>query len=735
MPTAWWRPAARRLAPAAVFVLFLAYQWRFADLAGRIPAYGDVLEYLWVIDWFLDGLRSGAGLSLFAPHIFMPEGWSLATFANGPIIFALALPIAALTNAAVAFNVVQLAAFFIGYFGAYRLGRLVAGQGAAILVALLYLLWGGRWLRTAGHLQMLLGSALFPWIILCLERALADRPGRLRWAAVAGLLWGLAITSSLYFIWIGFFLVAAWLAGAALTKRATWRGALLRLVVAGGAAVLLSSPYLYLYWRNTSQTVGYGAGHLNAWSMSFDWLPALFPDHRLQALREFAVRQVNGIRVEGSFSGFGILLLLLALLGVVALWRRRDRGAAGSIIVTVVAGVILGLGLTLQWDAQYVPVPALRPVNEALWELGHRLKPDVFPGADAPPEFAEAIPLPGLLLTALVPTFEGARVTARYLMVAAPALLLLAALGLERLPRAWLRWLVALLLLVEAARIPIAGVPYPPPAHAALTWLAEHPPGPGESALDITSPAPGLLTLGVGGDVLGETFIHGWPIAGGGGSILPAHAAYLLDWLVAHPDPAAAAEFPQLLRDYGIRYVLLHMTNDPAPTLQRLAAGTPELTAQGCYEPAGMPWTWPICILEVTPAALPAVNVHLAEGWSGSEPWGVWALGRESAIGWATTAGGETRFAVEAFPFCVEGLPPNQSVEFVVGDQVVAAHRWDTCDAAPIEVVVPAELVQIGWNEMLLRFGRADRPAEVTGGANPDGRELSVGFSRLERLP
>ena len=141
----------------------------------------------------------------------------------------------------------------------------------------------------------------------------------------------------------------------------------------------------------------------------------------------------------------------------------------------------------------------------------------------------------------------------------------------------------------------------------------------------------------------------------------------------------------------------------------------------------------------MAPAALPAVTVHLARGWSGVEPWGVWALGRESAVGWAATAGRETRFAVEAFPFCVDNQPTGQTVEFVVddrvvGDQVVAAHRWDSCDAAQIEVVVPAELVAIGWNELTLRFGRADRPADVTGGANPDGRELSVGFTRLERI-
>ncbi len=49
---AWWRSAARRLAPGAVFALFLAYQWRIVNLAGAVPGYGDVLENVWAIDWF-----------------------------------------------------------------------------------------------------------------------------------------------------------------------------------------------------------------------------------------------------------------------------------------------------------------------------------------------------------------------------------------------------------------------------------------------------------------------------------------------------------------------------------------------------------------------------------------------------------------------------------------------------------------------------------------------------------
>jgi hypothetical protein len=625
----------------------------------------------------------------------------------------------------------ELVSFFIAYFGTYRLGRLVAGRATAILIALLYLLWGGRWVRTNGHLHILLGSALLPWLILLVERALHAGRNWPRWAIAAGAVWALAISFSLYFIWIGLALVAAWLLGSVLTRRITPKSAILHLLVTGGAALLICAPYLYLYLRSQPDVVGYNVDHLNSWSLSLDWLPALFPVHPVAVLNDLANWQINGVRNEASFSGFGIILLALAALGLSMRGRRPAQW--GGILLSVAAGIILALGMTLQWGGASVSWSALQPLNEALWDVGHALKPDVFPGQNALPPFDTAVPLPGLLLTILVPFFEGARVPARYLLVAAPGVLLLVALGLERLPRWWLKLLIAILLLIEAARWPITGVPFPPSSHPAFGWLADRSLAPGESVLDIAVPVQTIFVPGVGGEVLWASTLHDQPIAGGGGSILPAHTTYLRDWLFTHADPAEAAEFPWLLRGYGIRYLLLHMPPEPSDAVQRLATGTTDLQAHGCFEnSAGLPWDYPICILEVTPYALPAINVFPADNWS-TEEWGMWATGRNSAIRWISTDGEEARLAVEAFPFCIEGVP--QQMDVIVAGQTLASHRWDDCAPWQGEVIVPPELVDVGWNEIDLRFDRADRPVDISDGQNPDVRELSVGFTRFELLP
>jgi len=727
----WWQPAARVLLPVGAFALFMACYWRIYDLSTAIPAYGDAVEYLWVTRWFVGALRDGSGSLLFAPYVFMPGGWSLATFANGIGVFLFMVPVAWLTNEAAAFNVLELAAFFVAYLGMYRLARPAAGRWAAILVALLYLLWGGRWLRAVGHLHILMGSALLPWMAYCLERSLP--PGRRRWGwlAATGLLWALAISFSLYFIWIGLFLVVGWLLGAAWGRRVSFGRAAGQLVAVGLLAVLFCSPYLYLYWRGQTGAVGYDVGHLNGWSLSLNWLPALYPYHPVPFLSELARQQLNGVLNESSVAGFGIVLSILAVVGLVARGRRPESWHSAVAVAAI--GILLALGPTLHWAGDPVRLPALAPLNETFWRAAHALKPDIFPGETPPPEFADGIPLPGLWLTAALPYFEGARVPSRYLLAAAPGILLLVAWGIRRLPKRGLKIAAVVLLLLEAARYPITGVPFPLPPHPAFAALAGLPIAPGESVLDLTLPAPGVLFLGVGGEVLWATTLHEKPIAGGGGSILPAHSAFLRDWFFANPDPTAAADFPTLLRGYDIRYLLLHMPPEPVGSLQRLAAGTPELQSHGCYDPAsGPPWNHPICLIEVLPEPNPTFNVFPAENWGGDEGWGQWAMGRESAVRWAATNRDEARFAVEAFPQCIPGAA--QEMEIVVAGRVLAAHRWDNCDPWRGEIVVPSELINIGWNEIVLRFARADRPTDVTGGANPDTRELSAGFARFEQL-
>ena len=58
-------------------------------------------------------------------------------------------------------------------------------------------------------------------------------------------------------------------------------------------------------------------------------------------------------------------------------------------------------------------------------------------------------------------------------------------------------------------------------------------------------------------------------------------------------------------------------------------------------------------------------------------------------------------------------------------------HHWQACEPWSGEIEIPGDLMRVGWNELALRYDYAARPSEVTQGANPDPRLLSVGFSKL----
>jgi hypothetical protein len=134
-------------------------------------------------------------------------------------------------------------------------------------------------------------------------------------------------------------------------------------------------------------------------------------------------------------------------------------------------------------------------------------------------------------------------------------------------------------------------------------------------------------------------------------------------------------------------------------------------------------------VAEVITPSLP-LNVIRREGWSGEEVWGVWSEGPRSKSQWIATRREDQRLVIEAFPFCVLGR--QQSITIRANGQVVTTHEWKTCDDWQAEVVIPAALVKVGWNDLSFEYGYAVSPAEVTDGENPDPRLLAVGFKRLE---
>ena len=118
--------------------------WRAWDLAHTLPAYDDVLEVLWTIRWYDGALRGQHGFLLY-PLAFYPTGWHVATFAGGPFLFVVLLPLYWLGGAAFAYNVVTLLTFLVSFAGMLKLARLFVPTLAATLAALLFMLTVTWW--------------------------------------------------------------------------------------------------------------------------------------------------------------------------------------------------------------------------------------------------------------------------------------------------------------------------------------------------------------------------------------------------------------------------------------------------------------------------------------------------------------------------------------------------------------------------------------------------------------
>ncbi|MCU0502826.1 MAG: hypothetical protein MUC51_13870, partial [Anaerolineae bacterium] len=732
-----------RLAPWAVFAALLVWGWRGQNLFHDIPTYGDVLELMWGISWYGDALRAGVDPAVY-PLAFYPGGWQLATFGQsvGPALFLAMLPLHWIAGAAFAYQVAVLLTFVLAFGGTLALAGRFMGRLGATVVALLYTFWGFRWFQTLGHLNFLLGSACLPWMVWALERFLQKSSASIRahtctgaeaqhgrkwsrpilWLFLVGVAWAAAIAGSMYFIWIGGILLAGWLLGRRLGKQINWRTALIGFAIPAAVALLLSLPALLAYWR-ASSAIGAGSHDLtevNFWGASLNSLPLPYIFSSL--LGSFATSIYRGITYEQATTNLGLVAAVTAIGGMLVASAAANRRRWLPVLILTPVALILSLGLTLKWDNQALQWEALRPLNTVLWQLGHLLKPDVFAEAQPPAPFDAAIPLPGMLLAAVVPLFERARVFARYILIAALGVFLLSGLAVTRVRWGWARWLLAAVLIFEVIPPSLGRAPFPPPPHPAFEWLKSQPDG---AVADVLAAHPGTLVLINRGETVWATRVHGKPAIAGASSVWPATTTFMNEWLATHPHAFTGPTAVPLLRSFGTRYLLLHMTSDWEKEILEEARQNPELKFIRCFEPPAGPgaWYYPICAFELQPPVNANVNLAPVEGWSGQEDWGVWAVGPESRASFVAMTQRPHRLVLEAFPNCIPGRTQALTVE--VNGTRLAEHTWANCDPWAAAFTIPASLVRLGGNDVVIR------PAYAVAPPDGDTRPLSVGFSKL----
>lgn len=712
-----------RWGPWLLFAALLRYAWPINPFT-TLQGYGDILEYIWGLEWYWTTLTSHTGSPLYTPNIFYPGGWHTATQSLTPSLFLAGLPLRALAGPAFAHNALVMLGYAVAFAGAQRFARLYTSLWPATVAALVYAFMPARVLQGIGHLHTFGVTAFLPWLLLGLERLRRDETGGWRGPVVAGLAWGAMINCGLYGVFIGALGLTLW--GRDLLKPRRWGQTL----VIGGVALLVGGPVIWLYYSAVRED---GIHALSLWdpqhwaaSLNSLTIPSVY--HEWPVVRQFARSLYQGRVDEAVGSNFGLVTLVLAAVG---LWRARTTPGRLNLVLLTAVSFVAALGLWLKWDGQEVVVPWLAPLNAWLWSIGHQFKPALFPTPTPPPEYANGIPLPGLVLTVLVPFWESARTTTRHAYVGGLSLVVLAAIGLRTVPRP-AQALLALLWLVEA--LPLRGdvTPLLPtlPPHPAYTWLAAHASPPDAPILEMSYPN----LLATGGEVSMGTLLHGHPNAGGAGTFWPAHGHHLQDALFP-PDVLSAPQTALVLHQNGIRYILVQLQDEGARGYWRTLGQNPLLRPVGCFDPLPepTPWWYPICITQVTPGPVPGYNLTRGRGWSDVESWGVWAEGIQAEATWTVLSQQPFELALAATPVCLSNR--TQTVHLTVNGQPLTTHTWTGCEEWRERVVIPAALLCSGTNTLALQFAFAAPPVDPKTGQVVELRQLSVAFSQLQVRP
>jgi hypothetical protein len=366
------RPWAREVAVLAAYLAAgVAATWPLASyLTGRLPASRDVAVYVWDMWWVahqIIGLHNPWSTSYLAA----PAGLQLGYHTLVPLLAALMTPVTLAFGPSLAYNLLVVAVPGLACYAMYRVARLwlptlagaiAAGAFFGLSAMLTYQAWY--------HLNIAYGTVFLP---LTLEAAVRLRRGPSvgRGVILGAVLGASALVnqeSAVMALIVAVLAVVPWLAGTRARATAVTR---LRAVAAVGAAgLVVASPQL----AAMIQQARAGGNATSAASLGYaTWVanvPSLFaPSPRLadDGLTGLGHIYVSQTRLE-TMNTFGVVLSLLAVLGLVVSWRRRSAwlllllwlgGAALALGPVLYVGRHLYLPLAQTWDG--VRVSALMP--------------------------------------------------------------------------------------------------------------------------------------------------------------------------------------------------------------------------------------------------------------------------------------------------------------------------------------------------------------------------------------
>lgn len=355
------RPALRQAALLAMYIAAgVALTWpRAAYLAGRLPALRDAGGYVWDFWWVARQLTRLSN-PWFTDHMAAPVGSWLGYHTLMPLPGVLLAPVTLTLGPSVSYNLLSVLCPGLLCYAMYRAARLwlPTPAGAVAAGAFFGLSMILAW-RSWYQVNLAAGAVFFP---LALEAAVRLRrsPSRRR-AVMLGVVLGAALlTDQESAVMAGLLTTAVLLPWAGLPRHG-WRPWLARLALAGTAvavSAVVAAPQLAAMAQQgpggagspaqvvAADYIGSGAGLLQMFA----------PSPRLSSygLAALASPYHHTGPETLVMVGYGTMLSLLAMLGLVVAWRRRSA----RLLALLWAGcTVLALG-TAPWlgSHRYLPL-------------------------------------------------------------------------------------------------------------------------------------------------------------------------------------------------------------------------------------------------------------------------------------------------------------------------------------------------------------------------------------------
>ncbi len=365
-------PVVRHLVILACYLAAgIALTWpRVTYLTGgKLPATRDAGVYVWDFWWMAHQVEH-LGNPWFTRFIAAPVGAQLGYHALMPLEGIVMLPVTLAFGPSASYNLLSVLLPGLSCYAMYRAARLwLPSQTGAIAAGAFFGLSSDLAWHAWYQLNLAAGALFLP---LALEAAVRLRRNpRLRQAVILGVVLGASLLTDQQSAVLVAILVAAVLLPWLVTRRAPdgaagngtggvagWRPKVTATAMAVAVALVVASPQIIAMAAQTRS--GGAAFSLQSvakyYTTSSSYLPGLFlPSPRVVGLGLTFLKPVTyGGPIGDGIPTFGLVLSVMALLGLVVSWRRRS---ARMIALLWLACTVLALGSTLR-IGNHVFVPA-----------------------------------------------------------------------------------------------------------------------------------------------------------------------------------------------------------------------------------------------------------------------------------------------------------------------------------------------------------------------------------------